>query len=161
MRPTNSSYSEIVRALRACGGGKSTCEKCPFYDAKDADECRFTAIREAADLVESLQGQLLQKERRLKALERDLKELRAWPVEMVMPGSKVTICEAMERIESLKHHCEAMATPGADEMWARDVVALRAAHFALELLADRYDGVDSVIGKDVRSKEGEDEGNNN
>jgi len=64
----NRNDHELVKALRACGGGKSTCEECLFYDVRDASECRFVAIREAANLIESLSAQLSEARKALKVV---------------------------------------------------------------------------------------------
>jgi hypothetical protein len=48
---------EIVRALRACGEGKTACAQCP-WEKYTGEECHFAKSRAAADLVESLQWQL-------------------------------------------------------------------------------------------------------
>lgn len=44
---------EIVKALQACGTGKSACEKCMFRHETDENECHYIKASVAAALIES------------------------------------------------------------------------------------------------------------
>ena len=69
-----------IEVLRKCGGGKRICEKCKYNIGPDEVECRIAAMRDAAneinhlkaeifgqaDLIESLQAQLVGKAKLMK-----------------------------------------------------------------------------------------------
>jgi hypothetical protein len=89
--------NEIVKVLRACGKGNSACEKCPFYIGEDSSECRFNAIYESADFIESLQAQLRESQCRADAAVEDMKHI----------ANKISQCKGFlsggeDRVQDLK-----------------------------------------------------------
>lgn len=59
---------EIVKSLRCCGN-HGDCAHCPLHNDMSVEKC-YASSREGADLIESLQAELLQKTQELAEAQR-------------------------------------------------------------------------------------------
>jgi hypothetical protein len=67
---------EIVTALRTCNKPRGhRCSECPVFSRYEHRICKATVDRSAADLIESLQSQLTESQRRQKAAVEDMKHI--------------------------------------------------------------------------------------
>lgn len=81
--------NEFVKVLRACGSGDSACKKCPFYIEEDSSECRFNAIYEAADHIETLQEKIPK--------QKNMKQEVTWPRAVKLDDREMRLLEYLRK----------------------------------------------------------------